>query len=285
MLVLWDIDHAPIETLGVGRAIYERAFKAAFGRELEQLAKVSGRTELDIMGETLKINGLEATDDAIAKLSRALIAGYEAAKDELAAKGRALPGAKEALALLAEDERLYQSVLTGNLREVARIKVEVFGLAPYLDLEAGAYGEDDHDRAKLVHRAQVRAEEITGTAFPNERTVLIGDTPNDIKAGRTAGVRVIGVASGKSSVEELSSYIHLPLALTKAALTVPELDGDHPLSQVGHSSCTIDELAMWTARRELGLRRHGDYRTRTFDWSTARPTDEQRAGNSGVDIR
>ena len=33
--------------------------------------------------------------------------------------------------------------------------------------------------------------------------MLIGDTPNDIEAGAIAGVRVIGIASGKSSVEEL----------------------------------------------------------------------------------
>jgi phosphoglycolate phosphatase len=170
---------------------------------LAQLAKVSGRTELDIMAETLRINGMEPTDEAIAELARALIDGYEASRDELATKGRTLPGARETLAQLAEDERLYQSVLTGNLKDVARIKVEAFGLAQYLDLAAGAYGEDNHNRAELVHCAQDRAQAITGVVFTNGRTVLIGDTPNDIRAGEEAGVPVIGIASGKSSEEEL----------------------------------------------------------------------------------
>jgi phosphoglycolate phosphatase len=203
VLVLWDIDHTLIETRGVGRLIYQRAFKAAFGKELKQLAKVSGRTELDIMAETLRINGLEPTDEAIAELGRALIDGYEASRGELATKGRALPGARETLALLAEDERLYQSVLTGNLKDVAWIKVETFGLAQFLDLAAGAYGEDNHNRAELVHYAQERAQAITGVLFTNSRTMLIGDTPNDIRAGKEAGVHVIGIASGKSSEAEL----------------------------------------------------------------------------------
>lgn len=201
--MLWDIDRTLIETRGVGRLIYQRAFKAAFGKELEQLANFSGRTELDIMTETLRINGLESTYEAIAELARALIDGYKVSRNELATKGRALPGARETLAQLAEDERLYQSVLTGNLKDVARIKVEAFGLAQYLDLAAGGYGEDNHNRAELVHYAQERAQTITGVLFTNNRTVLIGDTPNDIRAGKEAGAHVIGIASGKSSEAEL----------------------------------------------------------------------------------
>jgi phosphoglycolate phosphatase len=167
------------------------------------LAKVSGRTELDIMSETLRIDRIEPTDEAVEVLARALIAGYECARGELAETGRALPGAQETLALLAGDVVIYQSVLTGNLKAVARIKLEVFDLAEHLDLAAGAYGEDNHDRARLVHLAQQRAAARAGTTFPNERTVLIGDTPNDVRAGLEAGVRVIGVASGKSTINEL----------------------------------------------------------------------------------
>ena len=35
--------------------------------------------------------------------------------------------------------------------------------------------------------------------------MIIGDTPNDVKAALTAGVRMIGVATGKSSVDELKA--------------------------------------------------------------------------------
>jgi phosphoglycolate phosphatase len=203
VLVLWDIDHTLMETHGLGFGLYQRAFKAATGKDMAQLADVSGRTELDIMAETLHINGIEPAADAIATLANALIESYEAAKTEIATHGRALPGAKETLALLSEDTTLYQSVLTGNLMEVARIKLEAFELAQYLDLEAGAYGIDGHNRSELVYRARRRAQAIVGVTFPGSRTVLIGDTPNDVIAGRATGAPVIGIASGKSSEGEL----------------------------------------------------------------------------------
>ncbi|MFD2419075.1 HAD family hydrolase [Amycolatopsis pigmentata] len=152
-LVLWDIDHTLIETRGAGRAIYERAFLATTGAPLTELAPVSGRTELDIMHDSLRLNGLHPTGQAIADLATALARGYEDAREELATTGRALPGAKEALETLARDPTIHQAVLTGNLREVARVKLEVFGLDQYLDLDSSAYGDDAADRAVLVRVA------------------------------------------------------------------------------------------------------------------------------------
>lgn len=202
-LVLWDVDHTLIETRGVGRAIYDRAFPSATGRPLAKLAQIAGRTELDIMAESLRVNGLEPTDEAVKKLAAALVQGYEDARNELAATGRALPGAREALEQLAADPAIHQGILTGNLREVARIKLEAFGLDQYLDFESSAFGDDHADRPELVRIARERAEARTGARFANADVVLIGDTPNDVKAALTAGVRVIGVATGKSTDAEL----------------------------------------------------------------------------------
>jgi phosphoglycolate phosphatase len=202
-LVLWDIDHTLIETRGVGRAIYDRAFPAATGKPLEKLATIAGRTELDIMAASLKVNGLEATDRAVQKLADALVQGYENARDELAAIGRALPGARETLERFAGDQSIHQAILTGNLRAVAHIKLAVFGLAGFLDFESSAFGDDHAERSELVRVARQRAEARTGARFDDQQVVLIGDTPNDVKAALTAGVRVIGVATGKASEAEL----------------------------------------------------------------------------------
>jgi phosphoglycolate phosphatase-like HAD superfamily hydrolase len=201
--VLWDVDHTLIETRGVGRAIYDRAFLAATGRPLNQLATISGRTELDIMRESLRLNGFEPTDETLSGLADALIRGYQDARDELAAQGRALPGAHATLAALANNPTVFQTVLTGNLREVARIKLEVFVLDRFLDLDAGAYGDDHTERSKLVAVAQHRAAQRAGTPFDNDATILIGDTPNDVAAALAANVRVIGVATGKTTLAEL----------------------------------------------------------------------------------
>jgi phosphoglycolate phosphatase len=202
-LVLWDVDHTLIESRGVGRAIYDRAFPAATGRPLAKLAQIAGRTELDIMAESLRVNGLEPTDEAVKKLADALVQGYEDARQELATIGRPLPGAREALEQLAADPAVHQGILTGNLREVARIKLEAFDLDQYLDFESSAFGDDHADRPELVRIARERAEAKTGARFELRDIVLIGDTPNDVRAALTAGVRVIGVATGKSTEAEL----------------------------------------------------------------------------------
>ncbi|WP_103343821.1 HAD family hydrolase [Amycolatopsis sp. CA-126428] len=202
-LLLWDIDHTLIETRGVGRAIYDRAFPAATGRPLAKLATIAGRTELDIMAESLKVNGLEATDQAVQKLADALVQGYEDAREELATTGRALPGALEALALFAADPAIHQAILTGNLRDVARIKLDVFDLARFVDFDSSAFGDDHAERSELVQIARQRAEGRTGARFINKQVVLVGDTPNDVQAALAAGVRVIGVATGKTSEAEL----------------------------------------------------------------------------------
>jgi phosphoglycolate phosphatase-like HAD superfamily hydrolase len=204
ILVLWDIDHTLIETRGVGRAIYERAFPMITGKPLRQLARVAGRTELVIMRDTLQLHGIEPSEQTMRRLAAALAQGYDDARAELATTGRVLPGARETLAALAAEPRVHQGVLSGNLRDVSRIKLEVFGLDSYLDLASSAYGDDHTERPELVGIAQKRATERTAARFDNQHTVLIGDTPSDVDAALTAGVRIIAVASGTSDETELA---------------------------------------------------------------------------------
>ena len=128
---------------------------------------------------------------------------YQAGRTELAERGRVLPGARQALEALAKDPAVHQTVLTGNLRGVAHVKLAAFGLAQYVDLDAGAFGDDHNVRAELVKIAQQRAAERTGGSFGDADTVLIGDTPRDVEAALAAGVRVIAVASGRSTKADL----------------------------------------------------------------------------------
>ncbi|HEX3790531.1 MAG TPA: haloacid dehalogenase-like hydrolase [Pseudonocardiaceae bacterium] len=202
-LVLWDIDLTLVATPGLGRRVYADAFDFVLHRPLTELASTAGRTELDIMAETLVLNGITPTDALFAALADGLVAAFRAAQVDMAATGHALPGAQPTLAWLAGQSAVHQSVLTGNLREVARLKLDTFGLADYVDLAAGAYGGDNADRAALVPLAQARAAERTGVSFDGTTTVLIGDTPLDVAAALAAGTRVIAVATGHFSADEL----------------------------------------------------------------------------------
>jgi phosphoglycolate phosphatase-like HAD superfamily hydrolase len=103
--------------------------------------------------------------------------------------------------------RIHQSVLTGNIRSVAEVKLAALGLREWLDLCIGAYGDDHEDRTELVEVARRRAAAVHGrsaAAFGGTATVVIGDTPLDIAAALAAGARAVGVATGSYSAGDLA---------------------------------------------------------------------------------
>src|SRR5262249_50679107 len=57
----------------------------------------------------------------------------------------------------APDVCVVQSVLTGNVRRMAEMKLAAVGLDTHLDLEAGAYGDSHEVRSELVHLARGNA--------------------------------------------------------------------------------------------------------------------------------
>jgi phosphoglycolate phosphatase len=202
-LVLWDIDHTLIETRGVGGQVYAEAFAKVTGRHLENMPELAGRTEPVIFREALKVNGIEAGEDLYEQFAAEQARTYAAHLDELRTRGRALPGAAEALHALAERNDVLQSVLTGNTRPASEIKLRAFDLARYLNFDIGAYGTDDDTRANLVNVARQRAEKAHDANFDGHATVLIGDTPNDIAAARDSDARIIAVATGKDRATAL----------------------------------------------------------------------------------
>ena len=54
---------------------------------------------------------------------------------------------------------MTQSLLTGNLEPIARLKLTCAGLAEYVDFELGAFGSDHHDRTCLVPITRQRLRE------------------------------------------------------------------------------------------------------------------------------
>lgn len=124
---------------------------------------------------------------------------------EMRRRGAVLPGVRQAIAAIASDHRFVQSVLTGNIKPNAQVKLSAVGLGPNLDLDVGAYGSDGDDRAALVAVAQQRAGVRYERSFGPRSTVLIGDTPRDVDAALRGGADVIAVASGVHTSAELEA--------------------------------------------------------------------------------
>ncbi|WP_217201800.1 HAD family hydrolase [Streptomyces buecherae] len=201
-LVLWDVDHTLVSIGGVSRSIYERAFSSVIGRPLRGLASMTGRTERAIITETLQLNDVEASPSLVSDFYSALGVAAQDLKGEMQSNGHSLPGVHEAISAF-HGKRAVQSLVTGNIRSIAKAKLSAFGLADGIDLDVGGYGDDGSDRADLVRLARDRAEEKYRIAFPGKRTFIIGDTPHDIKGAHDAGAFAVGVATGSSPVEAL----------------------------------------------------------------------------------
>jgi len=196
-LVLWDIDGTLLNADGVGRDLYDVVFVQLFGRSIDAFAPMAGRTDRAIILETLTMAGVDEPRRYVDPFIAGLTAQAPSVREMVAIRGRALPGASEVLRGL--QGRAHQSVLTGNIRPVAEVKLAAVGLADGLDLCIGAYGDDHEIRAELVPVARRRAAAVHGKSpaeFDGGATVVIGDTPLDIEAALASGARAVGVATG-----------------------------------------------------------------------------------------
>jgi phosphoglycolate phosphatase-like HAD superfamily hydrolase len=198
LLVLWDIDGTLVDGAGHGRYAFDEAFRAVTGREPPAPVQMAGRT--DRMIAMAMLDGDPAPlDPMLEALERTLAARAE----RIRADGRALPGAEDVLSALTDREATVQSLLTGNLAANAAVKLGAFGLDRYVDLEVGGYGSDPHERrSDLVAVAARRA--AAKYAAPQD-TVLVGDTPLDVRAAHEAGARAVAVASGPYGPDELAA--------------------------------------------------------------------------------
>lgn len=202
-LVLWDIDHTLIETRGVGGRLARAAFEEITGVQPDEMAEATGKTERVILAETLLAHGIQPTEELQERYARALPEQYRRNVDALKQIGRAIPGAAEAIAALHRVPDIIQTVLTGNYRAVAAIKLAAFHLDDLLDLEVGGYADDDAERAALVSVAQRRAAAKHRQRFSRANTIIIGDTNNDVATGHNGGARVVAVATGNHDIDQL----------------------------------------------------------------------------------
>jgi phosphoglycolate phosphatase-like HAD superfamily hydrolase len=109
--------------------------------------------------------------------------------------GRVAPGMPDVLAGLAARDGVRLSLVTGNFEPIARLKLERAGLGDFFAPGQGGFGSDHEDRAALPAIARRRAGS-DGRAYPRDRTLVVGDTPNDVACARADGVRCLAIATG-----------------------------------------------------------------------------------------
>lgn len=204
-LVLWDVDGTLVESAKIGRDAFFDAFEKVVGHPPTEMVPFAGRTDLEIAHDMLGAAGVDGGEELLDHFEEELVAAMAARVDELAERGRALPGTHSALERLHAEPGVIQSLLTGNVERNAMLKLKPFGLARFVEFGCGAYGSDHRVRGELVAIARARAEHAHGGPIARGDVVLIGDTPLDVAAAREGGARAVGVATGPYDEAELAA--------------------------------------------------------------------------------
>jgi phosphoglycolate phosphatase len=199
--VLFDIDGTLISTGGASDRAWKRAFK-----ELQ-----------DVDVDVPAVTGKGVPDPEVGRIVFEHAIGREPTKkeadalmrrrlDHLAEEVETSPGfvVKDGVEELLDqltDADVLLGLTTGNVEEAARIKLARANLNRFFGF--GGFGSDSPDRTELTRKALERAELASGDALDPDRCFSCGDTPRDVQAGHGAGIRVVGVATGEFTVEEL----------------------------------------------------------------------------------
>jgi phosphoglycolate phosphatase len=212
-LVLWNIDLTLVDVARVSREAYADAFRRVTGRPLVALPQTAGRTDSEIFFEALALNDASTGpvpdhadaggQELLARYTRELAAAFRGRVSLLPAQGRALPGAKAAVAAVACLPGVIQSVLTGTIRPNAVAKLRAFGMDQFFDWEVGGYGSEIYPKGAQLLRSRGRAAEKYGADIGVGATVYLADSRRDVAAARIGGARCVAVASGRSTAGEL----------------------------------------------------------------------------------
>jgi phosphoglycolate phosphatase-like HAD superfamily hydrolase len=200
---LFDIDGTLISSGGAGKAALEKALATEFGIDhLIEKLQLSGRTDRAITLDLFRLHALEETADNWRRLLDAYLRHLPGC---LATHtGRVLPGIVELLQVLHPREDVVLGLLTGNIREGAKVKLGHFGLADYFAL--GGFGDHHLDRNDVAREALAELRQQFQDRIRPEEVWVIGDTPLDIRCARAIGARVAAVCTGWHPREELAPH-------------------------------------------------------------------------------
>ncbi|MBK8295664.1 MAG: HAD family hydrolase [Solirubrobacterales bacterium] len=199
--ILFDVDGTLLTTGGAGAVAWSQAFVDVHDVpvDIEKVTE-SGMTDSGVAAASLRsILGREPTNDEIQAVT---IPYLKYLPDAVAASDnyRIGPGIVPLLERL-QSEGYGLGVTTGNIEPAARIKLERGDLNRFFDF--GGFGSDSTIRSELTQCAVKRGIEASSAKLRREDFIAIGDTPRDVEAGHTIGIRVIGVTTGHFPVKSL----------------------------------------------------------------------------------
>jgi phosphoglycolate phosphatase-like HAD superfamily hydrolase len=199
--VLWDIDGTLLLSGGIAaRAFLDAVHDVTQVRPNPAGIDFGGRIDPEIAALLLAAVGHDA-GQVPAVLAR-LEERVQERAELLRSHTQALAGVGALLGRLA-DAGVRQTVVTGNVRSVALVKLAGAGVVPPIEPDVGGYGDSGPDRAEV---ARVALLQLFGPNWPTlaRRCWIIGDTPRDLACAQALGLRCVLVGTGRHPAESLS---------------------------------------------------------------------------------
>ena len=203
-LVLFDIDGTLIRTGGAGVKAFAKVFATEFNAVdgFEKL-KFAGRTDRSLVREFFDYHQIDSTPENFTRFCERYVFWLEDILQQ--SKGTVCEGVWELIkGLQALPEPPVLGLLTGNIRLGAEIKLRHFGL--WDSFATGAFADDHEDRNHIAAVALARGSRLLGKDLTGDEVVVIGDTAHDIRCARAINARVVAVATGGSTLEELKAH-------------------------------------------------------------------------------
>lgn len=203
-LVLFDIDGTLLHTGGAGVKAFRKVFATEFNAThgFEQL-KFAGRTDYSLVREFFACHGIAASPANFQRFFERYVFWLDHILQE--SESRTCHGA---LDFIQELRTLPQppvlGLLTGNIRLGAEIKLRHFQLWDVF--ETGAFADDHEERDQIAAIAHERGSRLLRETLHGEQVLVVGDTPLDVRCARAIGAKVLAVATGSHSLEELQSH-------------------------------------------------------------------------------
>lgn len=200
-VLLFDIDGTLLSSGGAGQAAMEAAFRREFGKDGPVSGiSTAGRTDQAISRDLFRFYDLPWDETSWQTFQSAYL---ELLPEQLSCReGLVLPGVLHLLDLLNQRDDVAVGLLTGNFERGAMVKLRHFAIEHHFAF--GGYGDLHADRDDVARLALEQAREL----HPNtdvERVWVIGDTPADVQCARAIGARVLAVATGMYSYDELAA--------------------------------------------------------------------------------
>ena len=174
-ILLWDIDGTLIHSVRTGGyklytiPVLEEIFGTS-GRLAEM--RVSGMTDLQIVYEALNDAGI-SREEILARAD-VLVARLTEEARRVTGNGvkffEVLPGVRETLQAFADHPRYESALVTGNIKPMAYLKMELVGLDHFFTLP-GAFGDESHNRRDLPARAAERIRKHLQIDLAPEQTL------------------------------------------------------------------------------------------------------------------